>query len=199
MSLLANLASFLNPANLIQGVGNVVTGILDNISSNKPIDLSGNLSRGIKTALNPPNVDKSIIGSTGGNNVYDNQSRFAVNHTFRNLNEINKQLSPGTNRNVANLRPVVWQDRTKSMKNVITGPHFNMQALTRQLPSAPAGLPSSEITLAKKNPSDFKVANTAVLSGNPTRDQYGYKKIPALKITKKKMSVSRGRRKRNIV
>jgi hypothetical protein len=187
----------INPENVVKGVSNVVTGVLDNISSGKPLDISGNLSRGIKTVLStgeptPQNVDKSVLGSTGGGNLYEQASKSelpnnqATSSRIRDFSDVNTSLNRGINNNVANLRPVVWNDRTRGMDERVTGPHFRLQSLARDLPSSPAGLPAREISSTGINNISRIGANTDVMSGNPARDFYGYKPIPNLKIKKAK-------------
>lgn len=204
-SFLPALASFFNPANIIRGLGTSVTGVLDNISKGQSVDISGNLSKGIKTALSsddnqhdadkpaPPNYGRSVIGSTGGNYAYEPQrssypDNQAANVNIQRVARLNTLIPPKNN--ATSYRPAytdnygragVYKDRALSPVS------FNTEVET--VSSAPAGLPSFEKNIRMYNrdriPSkDITIRNPEqqdIALRNPQqqdialRDAYGYK------------------------
>lgn len=176
-SLLPGILGAINPANLLKGVVNVGTGILENISKGKPVDISGNLARGLKTAIGE---EQSALGSIGGNQLLEpgvdqklNGSMNAANRfNVPRMNMVADQLKKSISSNAANHRGIWSEDRTKTM-TVGKYPANEMIPIGQSVESAPAGMPDRRISIVH---SDMKKVQPRDLLNS--RDQYGYKSTP---------------------
>jgi hypothetical protein len=123
--ILANLVGGILP-NIAKSAGTFVTGILDNISNNKPVDISGNLSKGIKTLVGditqpgnsaPANYGKSeSINSTGGSDLWEPQdilkkTKNAANLGLGRISRLNQSLY--NKNNVTNGLTIIPGDNTR--------------------------------------------------------------------------------------
>lgn len=181
--LLPGLLSSINPANILRGAVNVGTGILDNISKGAPIDFSGNLSRGLKTAFGDT---LPALGSIGGNNTIEPTigdkmmgTRSASNMMgMTRMNDMNRDLNKSISKNAANLRGVYSEDRTRTM-TARKHPVNEMVSIGNSVESAPAGMPDRRIAIAHSTPSAStggeRVPKAKLLNA---RDQFGYKSVP---------------------
>lgn len=207
MSFLPALASFFNPANVIQGIGKTVTGVLDSISKGQGLNLASNLSKGIQTALgennSPPNDGKSNIGSTTGQFAFSPTVSSYPHNQASNLtaakNAKLNTLIPAM-KNAASYKPVYVDNSGRGgiYKNNAINPQNGIAQLSGDkepdtldiqghLPSAPAGLPSFEVKTVQQRRAPKK--SKIVL-----RDNNGYKgyqtntklNIPSMKLKKPK-------------
>jgi hypothetical protein len=116
--------------NLIKSAGSVVTGLLDNISKGRDLDISGNLARGLRSALSiadevqqpvassPANIGKSDIASTGGSYAYeaaDKGRHMAVDHMLARGSDVTNMLARDS-RNATTRLPVVITDSGRGMR-----------------------------------------------------------------------------------
>lgn len=178
-SLLPGILSTVNPTNLVKGVLNTGSGILENISKGKISNIGENLSKGLKSILASP-ADISALGSIGGQNNAEPTiqekilgSRNAANiSSIERINKIARDLRPSMERNAANHHGVYSEDRTRTG---VTGgaPVNELISTSESVESAPAGMPDRRIALVHTNRK--KVPAMDLLNA---RDQYGYKSIP---------------------
>ena len=172
-SILPGLLNSLNPANLIRGAVNTAVGVLENISKGNPVDISGNLSRGLKTAFAQ---DQNAIGSIGGQNIIEPSSgdklagrdNAANIESARRMSAISGELQPSINRNAANLRGVYSENRTRGG---LANPVMEKVAVP-SMETSPAGLPDKRIKIVNAPANKFR--KTDLLNA---RDSYGYKTI----------------------
>lgn len=199
-SILPAIASFFNPANVIRGIGNTVTGVLDSISAGRGLDLATNLSKGIKTAIgsdnpSPPNVGKSIIGSTGGNYAYEGNDNQASNVANQRIAKLNTMITPKYN--ATSLRPVYTDKygRGGVYSSYPDGQVDKINDVSYKLPTAPAGMPSFELTNVDVLPQRKGTGKDSELV---LRDINGYKGvqqgIKRMKINKKRGGNNKKRR-----
>lgn len=178
-TLLPGILGVLNPANIIKGVINVGSGILENISKGKPLDITGNLARGLKTAIGE---EQSALGSVGGSNQLEpsvaekmSGAQNAANVTnIPRMNAMAEQLRRATEMNAANHRGVWSEDRTRSMQ-VGKYPATELTPLERAVESAPAGMPDRRVSYSH---TDMRRVPARDLLNS--RDQYGYKSTPVV-------------------
>lgn len=102
MSFLSGILNAINPANIVKGLVATGTGLLDNISKGRPIDISGNLSKGIKEAFSPEidstNAANVLAGSRSGKTVTDEDDKNVANiMNSARVPNINKVLGSGSN------------------------------------------------------------------------------------------------------
>jgi hypothetical protein len=177
-SLLPGILGALNPGNIIKGIVNTATGVLDNLSKGQPLDLAGNFSRGLKTAVGDAT---SAIGSIGGDHELEpstaaklrgNQNAANV-YNLERTNRVMHDLTPARERNAANVRGGVWSEDRTRYADVGNAPAHDMYALGRSVESAPAGMPDRRMELI--HPGMRRVPGVDLMSA---RDQYGYKSIP---------------------
>jgi hypothetical protein len=154
------------------------TGILDNISKGAPVDFSGNLSRGLKTAFGQ---EIPALGSIGGNNLLEpsvnnkvSGNMNAANLSLSRMTDIAEKLKKSINNNAANHKGVWSEDRTKSMK-VGNHPANEMIKESNAFESAPAGMPDRRMSIVHAGRLPVKKSNLI-----NDRDQYGYKSIPVV-------------------
>jgi hypothetical protein len=177
--LLPGLLSAINPANILRGVVNTATGILSNISKGQPVDISGNLARGLKTVIGE---DQSALGSIGGSNIMEPQlsakldgiQNAANRYNIPRMHEMAKMLKKSISSNAANHLGVWSEDRTKS-SNLGSHPVNELVALKDSIESAPGGMPDRRITLGHTGMKQIPMHD--LLGG---RDQYGYKSPPVV-------------------
>lgn len=177
-SLLPGFLGSINPANIIKGIINTGTGILENISKGAPVDISGNLARGLKTAIG---ADQSAIGSIGGQAQMEPSASEKLNgiqnaanlvNTER-MNRISGDLHNSIARNAANLRGIYSEDRTRYGGHTGGAPVNEVVPLEQAVESAPGGMPDRRIAIVH---TDRRRVPAADLLN--ARDQYGYKSIP---------------------
>lgn len=181
-SILPGILGSLNPANIIRGVINTGTGILDNISKGRPLDISGNLSRGLKSLMASPDDEQSALGSIGGQNTMEPTyqekmlgARNAANMSaIARMNAINRDLRPSAERNAANYRGVYSEDRTRT-SDLGNSPVNEMIDIGDAVESAPGGMPDRRIAIVHSG--RRAAPKTNVLN---SRDQFGYKSIPVV-------------------
>lgn len=178
--LLTGILGSINPANIVKGIVNTATGVLDNISKGAPLDISGNLARGLKTAMGE---STSAIGSIGGEHKLEPSVQEKLEGTKNasnifnvdRMNRIMGDLTRSRQLNAANLRGGVWsEDRTRTGQ-LGTAPAKDMGESEYALETAPGGMPDRRITLVH---SGMRKAPAVDLLN--ARDQYGYKSIPVV-------------------
>lgn len=197
-SLLPGILGAINPANILKGIVNTGAGILENISKGNPVDISGNLARGLKVAFGN---EQSALGSIGGSNMLEpdlesklkgHQNAANVMHITR-MERINNDLRKAIERNAANHQSVYSEDRTKSQK-VGSSPVSEMIPIGKSIESAPAGMPDRRIAIVHGRGVNGmkKIPKKELLN---ERDEFGYRRtpvqmqgvrLPKFEVTKKK-------------
>lgn len=176
-SLLPGILGSLNPANIVRGVINAGTGILENMSKGSPLDISGNLAKGLKTVLGD---EQSAIGSIGGQNLREptvgekliGAQNAANTMGMRRINDFSQQTMGAAGRNAANHKGVYSEDRTRNGR-LGGAPVNEVIPMEQSIESAPAGLPDRRVAMTHTDRKKIPAVNLL-----NARDQYGYKSIP---------------------
>lgn len=181
-TLLPGILGAINPANILKGIVGTATGVLENVSQGKPVDVSGNLARGLKVAIGEP---QSSLGSIGGNNLMEpnlqqqlsGEKNAANVFNIKRTNDITRNLQKSIKSNVANHTGVYNEDRTRSQQYASLYPTSGMISVGKSVESAPAGLPINRIAIGHADGllRKQRVPKTDLLN---VRDENGYKTIP---------------------